>query len=533
MTSALADLSSDFVALLACCHALTYVGPVLSGDPLELKTFNFTEATLTEPHTHETTSHFQADSHFSDADAAYVSKVTVPAAAAEPTPAARPFARPSGPNGIISAVVTLQFEFMPALQRMGVLVGIGNRTMSYVKGSPEAVMALVSAGSFGASIPPDFDSILGEYTHKGYRVLAAAARDVTNTPLANWASTGKPVEQLRVEAERDLTFLGFIVLENKLKPQTMPTLAKLRNEGQILLHMVTGDNPVSAVCVARDAGLVLPGHRVFIGDLDSSSAPVTSSTGSAAFASRPRVFWSDVDNPSSQLDPNTLLPLDGSASHPYTLALTGRAFSHLLSAHRAPAATPAELDFLPRALLNCSVLARMSPENKAQVVEVLQSTGLYVGMCGDGANDSLALRAAHVGISLSQVEASVSAPFTSMVADISCVPKVLCEGRGALATSFCLFDFMALYSTIQFANALLCVTMQSFLSNNQFLYQDLFIVFILALFLGKTPASPTLTKKRPSSNLLSIYNMLICFGFIGLTFAMQGMVFGLVKQESW
>jgi P-type E1-E2 ATPase len=42
------------------------------------------------------------------------------------------------------------------------------------------------------------------------------------------------------------------------------------------------------------------------------------------------------------------------------------------------------------------VFARMSPEQKAQLVEILQSLGMNVGMCGDGANDCIALRAAHV-----------------------------------------------------------------------------------------------------------------------------------------
>ena len=268
--------------------------------------------------------------------------------------------------------------------------------------------------------------------------------------------------------------------------------------------------------------------------------------------------WRDVDDGVATLDPHTLLPAAGalllptaavaasssvsssSSSSPasaaagpaYRLAMTGRAFATLQA---AVGAGRLEARTLQRALVNCGVFARMSPEDKGALVEALQALGLYVGMIGDGANDTMALRAAHVGISLSQVEASVAAPFTYAVPEpsIDVIPHVLCEGRGALATSFCLFQFMALYSTIQFANALLIVFAGSFLSNNMYLYQDLFVVLILSLTIGNTAASAALTRKRPSGRLFSAANLLTTFGFIALTFAGQLVGFAFVRAQPW
>jgi len=103
-------------------------------------------------------------------------------------------------------------------------------------------------------------------------------------------------------------------------------------------------------------------------------------------------------------------------------------------------------------LVRSQVFARMSPDEKHELVEKLQALDYCVGFCGDGANDCGALKAADVGISLSEAEASVAAPFTSRIFDISCVPQVIREGRAALVTSFSCFKYMSLYSAIQFTS---------------------------------------------------------------------------------
>ena len=76
-------------------------------------------------------------------------------------------------------------------------------------------------------------------------------------------------------------------------------------------------------------------------------------------------------------------------------------------------------------LVKGQIFARMSPDEKHELVEKLQSMDYCVGFCGDGANDCGALKAADVGVSLSEAEASVAAPFTSRSFDINCVVQLI------------------------------------------------------------------------------------------------------------
>lgn len=78
-----------------------------------------------------------------------------------------------------------------------------------------------------------------------------------------------------------------------------------------------------------------------------------------------------------------------------------------------------------KVLVKGKVFARMSPDEKHELIEKLQSIDFSCGFCGDGANDCGALKAADVGISLSEAEASVAAPFTSRKFDICCVLEVI------------------------------------------------------------------------------------------------------------
>ncbi len=122
-------------------------------------------------------------------------------------------------------------------------------------------------------------------------------------------------------------------------------------------------------------------------------------------------------------------------------------------------------------------------------------------MCGDGANDCGALKAADVGMSLSEAEASIAAPFTSAVQDISCCITLLREGRCAMTTSFQAFKFIELYSLIQFFSCTMLYTVNSSLTDHQFLYIDLVALIPLSIFSAWTGPYPKLNKHLPTATL--------------------------------
>jgi magnesium-transporting ATPase (P-type) len=66
----------------------------------------------------------------------------------------------------------------------------------------------------------------------------------------------------RLDAESDLTFVGFIIFENKLKPSTTGVISEL-HAANIRSVMCTGDNILTAVSVARECGLVRDGSQCF------------------------------------------------------------------------------------------------------------------------------------------------------------------------------------------------------------------------------------------------------------------------------
>ncbi|RYC55597.1 hypothetical protein CHU98_g10610 [Xylaria longipes] len=503
------DINRAALFTMATCHSLRSVDGELVGDPLDLKMFEFTGWLFEEG--------VQGGGDQEDDEHGGLSP-----SIARPPPAplydTDEYANVNGTNAPLELGVLRSFEFVSQLRRASVIVrGFGQQQGDiYVKGAPECMRDICRPESF----PDDYDELLSYYTHKGYRVIACATKHLKKL---SWVKSQKIK---REEVEAGLEFLGFIIFENKLKPTTAAVLKEL-NQSNIGSIMVTGDNILTAISVARNCGLVERTAHCFVPRFVEGNSRDPNA----------RLQWESIDDTAYHLDDRTLLPLpvpvERDASLPYditnlknySLAISGDVFRWIIDF--------APNEVMKKMLVRGKIFARMSPDEKHELVEKLQSIGYCCGFCGDGANDCGALKAADVGISLSEAEASVAAPFTSRVFDIRCVPDVIREGRAALVTSFSCFKYMSLYSAIQFTSVSFLYASASNLGDFQFLFIDVLLILPIAIFMGWSGPYPVLSKKRPTANLVSRKVLAPLLGQMMICILIQAASFLIVQQQEW
>jgi len=70
----------------------------------------------------------------------------------------------------------------------------------------------------------------------------------------------------RDEVEKNLNFLGFLIMQNKLKAATIKSIFEL-NEADIRTIMATGDNILTGLSVAKKCGIIKEEQIVYLADL--------------------------------------------------------------------------------------------------------------------------------------------------------------------------------------------------------------------------------------------------------------------------
>ncbi|KAK3290448.1 uncharacterized protein B0H64DRAFT_479161 [Chaetomium fimeti] len=271
--------------------------------------------------------------------------------------------------------VKRRFQFSSALKRQSSVATINatdartgrkvRGTFVAVKGAPETIMKML------VTIPKDYEETFKYFTRRGSRVLALAYKHLT-TEGELGASRINDLKREKVEA--DLHFAGFLVLQCPLKDDAKEAVRML-NESSHRVVMITGDNPLTAVHVAKEVEIV--DRDVLILD-----APEHSVHGEES------LIWRSVDD-KVRIDVDPTLPIDPEIIKTKDLCVTGYA----LSKFKGQVAWKSLLRYT-------WVYARVSPKQKEDILLGLKDMGYYTLMAGDGTNDVGALKQAHIGVAL-------------------------------------------------------------------------------------------------------------------------------------
>lgn len=134
-------------------------------------------------------------------------------------------------------------------KRLSVLVQDGQGVTLITKGALEPVLAVCTQAEVDGQPHPlteARDALMqqfAQYSQQGLRVLGVAKRVFPSAPAPMDASL-----------EAEMVFVGFLVLEDPLRPDIVQTVQELHDLG-VSLKMITGDNRLVAAYVGEKVGL--------------------------------------------------------------------------------------------------------------------------------------------------------------------------------------------------------------------------------------------------------------------------------------
>ncbi len=250
-----------------------------------------------------------------------------------------------------------RFAFSSARKRMACVLEaegerVGARRVYYVvsKGAPEVLESRFRA------LPVGYSATHRHYAQNGCRVLALGWRIVeTKTDEENQAVS----KISRDDAESDLEFGGFLILQSPLKRDSLEVVRHLQDSSHRVV-MITGDHVLTACHVASTLGIV-DKRTLILTQVKTDSEPSSPSPSSPSSASLNPYRWEsasgDVTLPFDvDVSPNALEALAGK----YDLCLPGDAMDYYL--HQRKPAVPAAT--FARLYRYVNVFARTMPNQK-------------------------------------------------------------------------------------------------------------------------------------------------------------------------
>ena len=360
--------------------------------------------------------------------------------------------------------------------------------VAFCKGSGEAIRDRC----INDTLPTNFDSLLRESAKSGlYQISMASKVMAKDTDVA---------KVTRDQVECDLNFEGVITFKNEMR-ENSPSIIRHLEDGEVNSIMISGDSVLTCITIAKESEMIKPNKLVYLGVVENGS-----------------LAWKSADTNK----PVQLPPMEEMAN--IDLALSGAAWNLMQVSDPKNAAILRDY---------VRVVGRCTPHDKVAIVQYYSRAGEITLMCGDGGNDCGALKAAHVGVALSDAEASIVAPFTSLDKEIGSVIDVISEGRCALGSALASYKFVILYGQIETITQLVAAYNQITFGTFGWVFYDGVWTITLAFALPLARAAEKLAPSRPTASILGLHTMSSALGIMILDFLFLVIAYVALNHQDW
>ena len=249
----------------------------------------------------------------------------------------------------------IQFAFNSMTKVMTTIYEIDEDVTMYTKGAGEIVLDKYTSMLLPNSQETllthekktEIKHIMNKYASNSLRVLGLAMKNMSGRNLK--------INIAQEEAEKKMIFIGFVGIEDPLRPEARQSVIKAQTAG-VIVRMVTGDKLQTAISVARNANIIsedIPDDEI------------------QNYVIKGKKFRESVGGLITDIT-------DGK-----------------VSGFRV-----GNMEKFKEIIGNIRVLARCSPDDKLLMVIGLREMGEVVGVTGDGSNDAPALKQSDIGLAM-------------------------------------------------------------------------------------------------------------------------------------
>lgn len=144
-----------------------------------------------------------------------------------------------------------EYVFDPTTKTVTTVWQLEKKQYVFVRGAPEEILAKSTASSSEKAI---ITKQFTQYAKEGLRVIGLGTKTIDDR------------NKTRTELEQDVTFLGFIGIYDPPRPEVKEAIFAAKRAG-IQPIMVTGDNELTAISIAKEIGFIEENEEVITGDV--------------------------------------------------------------------------------------------------------------------------------------------------------------------------------------------------------------------------------------------------------------------------